>query len=86
MKTILSIILSLFLFGCASTEKPVVIKDEVVHLNPEALQPCTLLDENILIETFDDVIVAYGDLSTKYGICANRQLISIELLNKFSNK
>lgn len=86
MKIILPIILSLFLLGCASVEKPVVIKDEVVHLSPEVFEPCAFLEENIMIETFEDVIAAYGDLSTKYSICANKHLINITLLEKFSNK
>lgn len=83
MKFILAITLSLFLFGCAHHE--VIPGDKVVNIDPKLLQLCDLLDENVKVTSFNDVIAEYGALSTKYGICANRQADGVKLLKQFGN-
>lgn len=83
MKIILSVILSLFLVGCAHNET--IPPDRVVDIDPKLLQPCPLLSEEVKITSFNDVISEYAALSTKYGICANKQSDSIKLLKQFGN-
>lgn len=88
MKLILALILTIFLQGCSlwkTIPPPVIPPDKVVNIAKEALEPCNLLSENLVINTFEDAIVAYGDLSTSYGICANKQSVSIKLLKQFGN-
>ena len=83
MKIILAVTLSLFLLGCAHHE--VIPGDKIVDIDPKLLQPCDLLNENVKITSFSDVIAEYGILSTAYGVCANRQADSIKLLKQFGN-
>lgn len=83
MKFILSGILSLFLLGCAHHE--IVPPDRSVDIDPKLLQLCDLLDENIIVNSFNDVVAEYGALSTKYGACANRQAAGVKLLKQFGN-
>lgn len=84
MKIILSLILSLFLFGCAHKEI-IVPPDRVVEIDPKLLQPCELLNEEVSITSFNEILSEYATLSTKYGICANKQSSSIKLLKEFGN-
>ena len=83
MKTILGVIFVLFLTGCAHHE--IVPVDRVVDIDPKLLQPCDLLDENIIVNSFNDAVAEYGALSTKYGVCANRQAAGVKLLKQFGN-
>lgn len=88
MKLILGLILAVTLQGCGlwkTTPPPVIPPDKVVNIAKEALEPCILLNEGLVINTFEDAIVAYGDLSTSYGICANKQSVSIKILKQFGN-
>ena len=91
MKFIPIIILSFFLQGCAfldffkKREEP-TIGTQVVSIDSAAYQLCDLLDENLIIVTFEDGLTAYGNLAKKYGSCAKRQATSVELLKEFSNK
>ena len=88
MKTILSIIIALFLFGCAATklpDAPIIPPTKVINIDSDALTPCAELSENVNIVTFEDVLLAYGDLSTAYGACAKRQTISIKLIKQLGN-
>ncbi len=81
----------MFLQGCAfldyfkNPEPPLIPPAAVVHIDNDLLQGCSLLNEELSIITFEDSIVAYGDLSTKYGICAQKQAASIKLIKKFGN-
>ena len=89
MKFILPIILSIFLTGCACFKKPDVPAlppEKVVNIDPRVLEYCDLLAEDVKVVIFEDAILAYADLSTKYGICANKQAASVKLLKQFSNK
>ena len=84
MKTFLIIILSIFLQSCGTTkEMPVIHEAKVIRIDSGALQYCHALSEDIKIITFEDVVTVYGDLATKYGICANKQADSIKLLKQF---
>ena len=83
MKTILSLILTLFLFGCATKIPQSTISSTQVNLDSSILVECPILDENPLIETFEDVIVLYSKLGTLYAECANKQSNSIKLLKQF---
>ncbi len=88
MKIILSLILSFFLIGCASTVKdvpPVLPESTVVHIDPRVLQPCDLLPEDIQVASFDDVISVYANISSMYALCALKQADSIKLLKQFGN-
>lgn len=89
MKLIPILILSIFLSGCGIFQKPkqevVINTPSVVHIDTETLVPCPLLKEDVLVSNFDDALVQYGDLATLYGICANKQKISIKLLKQFGN-
>jgi hypothetical protein len=83
MKTILGVILVLFLTGCAHHE--IIPADRAVDIDPKLLQPCELLNTEVKITSFNDVILEYSALSTKYGVCANRQADSIKLIKQFGN-
>ena len=86
MKTFLSIILTIFISGCIfplKPEPPVIPEAQVVKLAPDSLTFCDMLKEDILIVTFEDAILAYGDLATQYSKCANKQADSVKLLKKF---
>lgn len=84
MKIILSAILSVFLLGCAHHEV-IPPPDRVVDIDPKLLLQCELLNEDVKIASFDDILGEYATLSTKYGICANKQADSIKLLKQFGN-
>lgn len=86
MKIIPILILSLFLSGCGVFKKePIatITTTQTVKLDREALEYCSLLKEGVVISTFEDAIVAYTDISTLYGICANKQAASVKLLKQF---
>lgn len=84
MKTFLTIILAIFLQSCAATKTVPVIRDaKVVQIDRAVLELCPLLDEKVNVTTFNDIILVYGDLATKYSICANKQADSAKLLKQF---
>lgn len=85
MRLISIILLALFLQGCNTIPEIAIPADKPVNISKEALEPCSLLKENLAISSFEDAIVAYGDLSTAYGTCANKQFTSIKLLKQFGN-
>lgn len=87
MRLIPIIILSIFLTGCGIFEKraePPVIAPKVVRIDSEILQLCPLLKEDIVIGTFEDSLIVYGDLAAQYGACAKKQANSVKLLKEFS--
>ena len=86
MKYILLIILSIFLTGCACFKKdvePALPPEKVVHIDPRLIEYCDLLAEDVKILIFEDAIFAYADLSTKYGICANKQADGVKIIKQF---
>lgn len=86
MKFIPALILSILLSGCIFPkipEGPVIAEAKPVQIEKEVLTPCSLLKENILFETFDDVRFEYSDLAVKYAECASKQNNSIKLLKTF---
>lgn len=86
MKIILSIILSMFLISCSTTKpEPAIAPAKVVRIDSSALQQCSLLQEDIVLVTFPDLLVAYSDIATKYADCANKQKNSVKLLKEFGN-
>lgn len=89
MKFIPILILSIFLIGCATPKRErtitIVEPAKVVNIAPEALKECNLLEENVVITTFEDAVIAYTNVVTAYGTCANKQTSSIKLLKQFGN-
>ena len=89
MKFIPIIVLSIFLQGCALFEKkceePNIPPEKVVHIDSAALEACPKLKEDLQLSSFDQFILAYGDLATNYASCANKQAGSIKLLKQFGN-
>lgn len=86
MKTFLIIILSIFLTSCAFLKKdniPTVAEAKEVRINSIALEPCALLPEDIVLVTFGDILLAYGNIVNQYGDCAKKQFNSIVLLKEF---
>ena len=80
------LLLVLVLVGCATAPLPTIVPpSKVVHIAPSVLESCTLLDENPLVSTFEDVLVLYSELATAYGVCADKQSNSIKLLKEFGN-
>lgn len=89
MKIIPILILSIFLTGCSwfkkPEEPPAGISTKPVDIRPEALEQCSLLEENITIKTFDNLLVAYSEVTLQYAICANKQTASVKLLKQIGN-
>ena len=80
------LLLVLFLVGCATAPLPTIVPpSRVVRIAPSILEPCTLLDENPLVNTFEDVLVLYSELAASYGMCAEKQSNSVNLLKEFGN-
>jgi PBP1b-binding outer membrane lipoprotein LpoB len=91
MKIILILILSFLLQGCAfldyfkKHDEP-VIAVQPANIDSATYELCDLLSESLVINTFEDGLIAYGDLATKYSKCAKKQSNSVVLLKKFANK
>ena len=88
MKFIPILILLFLLQGCALFERkiePPAIQPQVVNIDSAALEQCSLLREDIIISSFEDIISVYAEIATSYAICANRQATSVRLLKKFGN-
>lgn len=85
MKFVATLLICLALLGCGhNPPAPAITINKTVEIAKEALEPCVLLQDSV-ITSFEDVLVAYGDLATKYGICASKQNTSITLLKQFGN-
>lgn len=88
MKIILSLILSIFLTSCWTwpiKSEPTIEPAKPVKIDKSILEPCPLLQEDIVLVTFPDLLVAYSDLATKYSTCATQQRNSVKLLKEFGN-
>lgn len=86
MKFIPIILICLALQACGHFEQvPAITINKVVKIEKEALEPCGLLTEAVVVNTFEDGLIAYGDLAARYGACANKQNTSIKLLKQFGN-
>lgn len=88
MKIIPILILSIFLTGCGCFQKhedPPGISVKPIEFKPEVLEQCALLDEKLAVKTFNDILIAYGDLTTMYVVCANKQTASVKLLKEIGN-
>lgn len=85
MKFIPIIFLSILLVGCPWPLKPepAIEPAKTANIEKAALEPCSLLQEDIVLVTFPDLLVAYSDIATKYATCAGKQDTSIKLLKKF---
>lgn len=87
MKTILVIFLSICLTGCfgifeKKKDDPVIDTKPVV-INKEALEPCALLPEDMVVKSFEDGLVQYVLTTKAYAVCAGKQATSIKLLKQF---
>lgn len=80
----MTIPLIFFLISCGHTI-PIVPPDQKVDIAAEALESCPKLSETVVVTSFEDSIVAYGDLATNYGKCANKQNTSIKLIKQLGN-
>lgn len=87
MKFIPIIILSIFLSGCGLFKKdgPTIEPAKVVKIDMDALIPCDLLKEVLVINTFEDGLKVYAETAEAYGKCAKQQSNSIKLLKQFGN-
>lgn len=83
--------MSVFLQGCVlfdffrKKDEPTISLSKEVTLDKDALRQCSLLQEDLVVSTFDDALVVYGKLATQYGVCAKQQSNSVILLKKFGN-
>ena len=87
MKFIPIIFLSILLTGCPWPIKPepAIELAKPVKIEKAALELCNLLQEDIVLVTFPDLLVAYSDIATKYAECAGKQKNSVKLLKEFGN-
>lgn len=89
IKSLVTILLILLIQGCAFLDyfkkPPAIPPGTPVNISAEALKECALLKDTVLIVSFEDAIVAYGDLAGAYGTCANKQKSSIKLIKEFGN-
>lgn len=91
IKTLVTILLIFSLQGCAFLDyfkkhnEPSIPPGVPVNIAPDALKECNLLNEAILVVTFEDAISAYGSLATEYSGCANKQKTSIKLIKQLGN-
>lgn len=82
-----------FLTGCAfldffRKDDNFPITDKVVAIDPKLLEECKRLDKIVQGQKeveFEDIGEKYITLIGDYGVCANRQLKSIEAIKKLSN-
>ncbi len=88
MKIIPIIILSIFISGCTlfrKHEEPTLPPTKIAKVDKSLLEYCPLLKEKPVINTFQDVITEYGELSTMYGMCASKQASSIKIIKELGN-
>lgn len=75
--------------GCSWFTKhedpPAGISTKQVDIRPEALEECSLLKEDLVIKTFDNLLVAYSDVALQYAACSNKQTASVKLLKQIGN-
>jgi hypothetical protein len=65
--------------------EPVIDSTKTVRVDPRILEPCPLLGEDISINTFEDVLVAYSTLGEKYAICAGKHLDGVRVIKELGN-
>lgn len=93
MKIIPILLITLLLQGCAFLDffrkpnPPPVIPAEAktVNLDSASLTLCDKLKEAVEVKSFEDIVAVYGELTTQYVVCANRQATSVRLLKQFGN-
>ena len=87
MRVTLLLVLVLALQGCAFFQKraPSIPPSTVVTIDKAALEQCSLLKEDLVVVTFEDALLVYGELATAYGTCATKQATSVKLLKQFGN-
>lgn len=90
IKTLVTILLIFSLQGCAFWNKfknppPSIPPSVPVNIEPDALKECNLLNEAVLVVSFEDAISAYGSLATEYSTCAGKQKTSIKLIKQLGN-
>ena len=88
MKVIPVLILSIALSGCGfftkKQENPIIV-DKTINIDKSYLEPCNLLDENLVVKTFEDGVEAYAMLGKEYSYCAKKQNNSILIIKKLGN-
>lgn len=74
--------------ACSIFEKkvpPVLESTKVTNIDRRLLEPCSLLDENIEILTFEDALLAYSRLGEKYSVCAKLHDDSVIIMKQMGN-
>lgn len=88
MKFILAVVFVILLSGCAFLEKNTRLalpSGSIAAIDSNILIPCDALKEDLTIVTFDDAILVYADLATKYGNCSKKQLAGVKIIKQFGN-
>ena len=91
MKIIPIIILSLSLSGCVIFDffkkhpEPTLPPTRVAQVDKSLLEYCPLLKEKPVINTFQDVITEYSELSILYGTCASKQATGVKVIKELGN-
>jgi hypothetical protein len=84
-----TLLLVLLLQGCAFLDyfknPPSIPPGIPVNISTEALKECPLLKNDVTVASFEDAIIAYGDVAAAYGTCANKQKASIRLIKELGN-
>lgn len=87
-KLLAAILLVFTIQGCAFLDRvkpPSIPPGVTVNVAPDALKECNLLNDQVVVITFEDAITAYGSLATEYSTCANKQKLSIKLIKQLGN-
>lgn len=88
------IVISFLLQGCVLFKKPEKpqepaplpkVETQQINIDSKILELCAKLPEQVVINSFEDVVAVYGELVTNYVTCANRQADSVKLLKKIGN-
>jgi hypothetical protein len=93
MKFIPILLITLLLQGCTllhffkKPEPPPAIPPttKTANLDSASLLLCDKLKEAVDVKSFEEIIAVYGELTTQYVTCANRQSNSVKLLKQFGN-
>jgi hypothetical protein len=89
IKPLVAFLIALSIQGCAfldhSKNSPAIPPGAPVNISAEALTTCPLLKDSVLVSSFEEAIILYGDLAETYEVCANKQKASIKLIKELGN-
>lgn len=81
MRFIPIIILSIFLSGCSISEYFRWKDPQNVNINPEVLEYCAPLNEDVKIEE-NGVLTVYSDMAQQYVTCAKKQAAGVKVIQE----